>query len=135
VIRAGDLAITAITQNIPKQYVATVYAAAHHRPLAIPPSDVLGFSEQPADYPDAGLVAKTWLSESARATVVGSTYEPRWQHVHPREYTVEPHHPVRHMFINSVSGKPTEQRPVRPSEQVLRVFVTEYFRHVQHLRR
>jgi hypothetical protein len=135
VIRPGDLAITAISQDIPKQYVATVYATAHHRPLVIPPSYVLGFSKQPANYLAPGLLAKARQSQGTRATFVGSTYEPRWQHIHPREYTVEPHQPVRQMFINSVCGKPTEQRPVRPSEHVLRVFVAEYFNDVQHLRR
>jgi hypothetical protein len=135
VIRPGDLAITAISQDIPKQYVATVYATAHHPPLAISPSYVLGFSKQPANYLAPGLLAKARQSQGTCATVVGSTYEPRWQHIHPREYTVEPHQPLRHMFVKSVCGKPTEQRPVRPREHMLRAFVAKYFKDVQHLRR
>jgi hypothetical protein len=135
VIRPGDLAISAISQDIPKQCVATVHATAHHRPLVISPSYVLGFSKQPANYPDAGLVAKARQSQGTRATFVGSTYEPRWQHIHPREYTVEPHQLVRYLVVKSVCGKPTEQRLVRPSKHVLRGFVAEYLKDVQHLRR
>jgi hypothetical protein len=135
VIRPGDLAITAISQDFPKQCVATVHATAHHRSLVIPPSYVLGFSKQPANYLAPGLLAEARQSQGTRATCVGSTYEPRWQHIHPREYTVEPHQPVRHMFVKSVCGKPTNQGPVRPSEHVLRGFIAEYFKDVQHLRR
>jgi len=135
VIRPGDLAITAISQDIPKQYVATVYATAHHRRLAISPSYVLGFSKQPANYLVPGLLAKARQSQGTRATCVGSTYEPRWQHIHPREYTVEPHRLVRHLIVKSVCGKTTNQRPVRPSEHVLRGLVAEYFKEVQHPRR
>jgi len=135
VIRPGDLAITAISQDIPKQYVATVHATAHHCLLAISPSYVLGFSKQPVNYLAPGLLAKARQSQGTRATFVGSTYEPRWQHSHPREDTVEPHQLVRHLVIKSVCGKPAEQRPIRPSEHVQRSFVAEYFKEVQHLRR
>jgi hypothetical protein len=135
VIRPGDLAITAISQDIPKQYVATVYATAQHRRLSISPSYVLGFSKQPANYLAPGLVFKAGQSQGTRATVVDSTCEPRWQHIHPREDTVEPHQLVRYLVVKSVCGKPTNQRPVRPREHVLSGFVAEYFKDVQHLRR
>jgi hypothetical protein len=135
VIRPGDLAVSAIPQDITNQYVAPVYATAHHRRLPIPPSQVLGFSKQPANYLAPGLLVEARQSQGTRATFVGPTYEPRRQHIQPWEDAFETHQPVRHMFVKSVCGKPTNQRSLRPSEHVLRGFVAEYFKDVQHLRR
>jgi hypothetical protein len=134
-IRPGDLTITAISQDISKQCIATVHATAHHPPLVIPPSYVLGFSKQTANDLAPRLLAEARQSQGTGATVVESTYEARWQHVHPREYTVEPHRLVRYLVVKAVCGKPTEQRLVRPSKHVPRGFVAEYLKNVQHLRR
>jgi hypothetical protein len=77
VIQRGDLTITAISQDIPKQHVAPVHAAAHHPRLAISTSYVLGFSKQPVNYLAAGLVSKAGQSQGTRAAVVDPTCEPR----------------------------------------------------------
>jgi hypothetical protein len=135
VVRPGDLAITVISQDISKQYVATVYATANHRPLVILSSYLLGFGKQPAHYLAPGLLSKARQGQGTRAGFVGPTREPRWQHIHPREHTVEPHQPVRHLVVKSVCGEPTDQRPVRQREHVLRGSVAEYLKDVQHLRR
>ncbi|MGD0984401.1 MAG: hypothetical protein ABSA65_11380 [Acidimicrobiales bacterium] len=131
----GNLAITAISQDISKQYVASVDATAHHPRLAISPSYVLGFSKQPANYLAPGLLSEARQSQGARATVVESTCEPRSHHIHAGEHTVEPHQLVRHLVVKSVCDKPTNQRPIRSRKHVLRGFVAEYFKDVQHLRR